>query len=51
MTAGLSKDIQCHVQPYFFTMLANRHIKYQATSKVGYQPGDRRWSFVWVYTV
>ena len=43
MTPGLSKDIQCHVWPYF-SKLANHQIKHQVTQKVGCQPGDCIWS-------
>ena len=33
-TPGHSKDIQCHVWPYF-SKLANHHIRYQVTHQVG----------------
>ena len=39
MTPGLSKDIWCHVWPYF-SKFANHQIRHQATHKVGCQPGD-----------
>ena len=39
MTPGLSKDIRCHVWPYF-SKLAIHQIRHQATHKVGCQPGD-----------
>ena len=42
MTPGLSKDIRCHVWPYFST-LANHQIRHQATHKVSCQPGDCKW--------
>ena len=35
MTPNLSKDIRCHVWPYFFSKLAIHQIKHQATHKVG----------------
>ena len=37
MTPGLSKDIQCHVWPYFF-LTYKCQIKHQATHKMGCQP-------------
>ena len=40
MTSGLSKDIRCHVSPYFLYTSANQQIRHQATHKVGCQPGD-----------
>ena len=43
MTPGLSKDIQCHVWPYF-SKLANHQIRHQVTHKVGCQHGDCIWS-------
>ena len=52
MTPGLSKDIQCHVWPY--SVLCLQITRYQATHKVGCQPGDCRWplvlprGFMWV---
>ena len=56
MTPGLSKDIQCHVWPYFLEARANQQIRHQATHKVGCQPGDFAYchfnlppGFVWVY--
>ena len=42
MTPGLNKDIQCHVWPYSFSVLANHQIRRQATHKVGRQPSDCR---------
>ena len=54
MTIGLSKDIRCHVWPYF-SKLAKKQIRQQASHKVVCQPGDCLWShfnlpqgFVWV---
>ena len=56
MTSGLSKDIRCHVWPYFLYTSANQQIRHQATHKVGCQPGDFAYDhfnippgFVWVY--
>ena len=44
MTLGLSKEIWYHVcMTILFSMLTNHHIKHQATSKMGSQPGDCRW--------
>ena len=40
MTPGLSKDIRCHVWPYFLWASANQQIRHEATHKVGSQPGD-----------
>ena len=34
MTPGFSKDIQCHVQIYFFCKLANQQIRSQSTLNV-----------------
>ena len=56
MTPGLSKDIRCHVWPYFLQASANQQIRHKATHKVGCQPGDFAYDhfnlppgFVWVY--
>ena len=43
MTPDLSKDIQCHVWPYF-SKLSNQQIRHQATHKVGCQASDCIWS-------
>ena len=42
---GLSKDIQCHEQPYF-SKLANHQIRHQATYKVVSHPGGCIWSLL-----
>ena len=52
MTPGLSKDIRCHVWPYFFKT-CKCQIRHQATHKMGCQPGVCIWSLqyssgVWV---
>ena len=39
MTSCFSKDMQCHVWPYFFE-LVNHQIRHQGTHKVGCQLGD-----------
>ena len=43
ITPGLSKDIRCHVWPYF-SKVANHQIRHQATHKVGCPPVDCIWS-------
>ena len=48
MTPGLSKDIRCHVWPYFFK-LANTQIRHQVTHEVGCQPGICIWSLQWTH--
>ena len=37
---GLSMDIQCHVRPYSFSMLANHHTGHKDAYKMGTHPGD-----------
>ena len=39
MTHGLSKDIECHVWPYY-SLFINHQIRHQSTSKSGSCPGD-----------
>ena len=54
ITPGLSKDIQCHVWPYSFSMVANHQIGHQATCNMGCQSDYCRWpvnllqGFVWL---
>ena len=53
MTPGLSKDVSCHVLPYFSKLVNHHQLRHQATHKVDCQPGDCIWSlefslgFVW----
>ena len=42
---GFSMDIQCHILPHTFSMLAHHHIRHQTRNKMGLQPGDCRWLF------
>ena len=57
MTAGLSKDSQCHVWPYSFLCFQITHIRHKATRSMDCQSGDCRWpanlsqglcEYVWV---
>ena len=42
MTPGLIEEIQCHVWPYSFSLIANHQSRHKATSKMDCQPGYRR---------
>ena len=50
MTPGLSKDIRCHVWPYFFK-LENSQIRHHPTHKMGCQPGVCIWSLEVTYSL